>query len=78
MNTVTEAMMNYELHGIQMIPYTQVQERMNNLYTSELLWIEAGYGEHIPEWFIKEEDEKMRSYFESQKEVAPDDDVSLL
>jgi hypothetical protein len=76
LNTVTEAIMNYELHGIQMMPNDQVQQRMSSLYDSELLWIASGYGEYIPEWFIKEENEKMEQYFVEVRE--PDDAMPLL
>jgi hypothetical protein len=60
------------------MPREQVQHWLSRLYDSELLWIHAGYGEYIPEWLIKEENDKMDQYFQKVSESGPDDVMPLL
>lgn len=73
--TIDEAVLNIELHAIQLMPYNTVAEELKELY-EEAEKFKAHFGNEIPEYFRKVEDKLMDYYF--KYEASPNDDEDPL
>jgi hypothetical protein len=47
-----------------LFPYSDVPQKLNDLYDARDSWITEGYGDKIPEWLIKEENEQLEKFME--------------
>ena len=78
LHTITEAVFNWDYHAMNMMPYSEVPERVNNLYAGRTAWTDGRGSEYIPDWLVDAENEILNEYFASCQNSSCNPDLDLI